>query len=376
MSKSLKEFLQCLKSKLFQEQFKHGPVYIVCGNSSADLDSVASALTYAYCSYNNNPKHPIIPIIGIPRLDLHLRRDIVWALERMNITEDMLFFLEDLQHLKNEYGLLHAVLVDHNQLESGVRPYVEKVTGIIDHHKDEHLYPSADPREITKTGSCSSLVFNYWNQKLANPYSLKEVACLSLGAALIDTSNFKYKVEQSDIDASHLYSKLLLNMNEAQYYEKLRQEKDNLKGFTIQDILRKDYKEFLFETSENNKLRVGIASVVKPLEWFHSTFKGEECFEKACSSAERKHEVDIFLVLTAWVNNGEFKRELALTSTSVDKESLLEILKYLRNKLQLELIRQESDGPHFFSFRQLDVAASRKQVAPTLKDAIKFIQLP
>lgn len=278
-----------------------------------------------------------------------------------------------MQQIRNKTSSLTAVLVDHNKIEFGVADCIDNVSGIIDHHKDENLYLNADPRIIETTGSCSSLVMNYWAPHLDDPTSIKDVALLSLSAALIDTSNFRHKVEQPDLDALQIYSRLLPSIDREEHYNKIRRDKDDLDGLTIQEILRKDYKQYLFETAGKNQLKIGIASVVKPLKWFYDEFGGESSFTEACSECQKENDVDIYVVLTSWVDKKEFKRELAIMSTTFPNDGLLTIVKTIKDKLQLDGESQITSESSFASFQQLNVSASRKQVAPILKDAVESI---
>lgn len=374
MSPTVKGFLEFLKNVHLKKLSSPCCVRIVCGNQSADFDSVASAVTYAYCSYCKDPKHPVIPIISVARDDLHLRMDIVRALNRMSITEDLLFFVEDLKVFKEKYGLVDAILVDHNEVEHTLKSYVDNVSGIIDHHEDQKLYPSAELRIVKTTGSCSSLVFNYWHKMIGDLNLIEDAALLSLGAAVIDTSNFHFKVEQPDLEALKLYEKVLPHFDRDSYYKQIRHDKDDLDGLSIGDILRKDYKEFEFgQSCQNDKLIVGIASTVKPLSWFYSKYGGESNFREACLDAQKQHNVDLFVVMTAWVCGSEFKRELAIVSHRINISE--QIIDEIQNKLDLQEEKQctisESNEYYFKVFNQLNVSASRKQIAPYLKEAFE-----
>lgn len=374
MSNTVKGFLEFLKNVHLKKLSTPCSVKIVCGNQSADFDSVASAVTYAYCSYCKDPKHPVIPIISVPRDDLCLRRDIVRALSRMSITEDLLFFVEDLKSFKEKYGFINAILVDHNEVEHTLKSYVDNVAGIIDHHKDQKLYPNAELRIVKTTGSCSSLVFNYWHEMNADLNLIKDAALLSLGAAVIDTSNFHHKVEQPDLDALKIYEEVLPDFDRDAYYKQIRHDKDDLDGLSISDILRKDYKEFEFgKSSRDEKLIVGIASTVKPLNWFYSKYGGESNFREACLEAQKQHNVDIFVVMTAWLHNSDFRRELVIVSHNTNISQ--QIIDGIQNKLDLQEEREgrisESNPYYFKVFNQLNVSASRKQVAPYLKEAFE-----
>lgn len=374
MTKSIATFLAYLKDVYTKQLRKSNAMRVVCGNQSADFDSVMSALTYAYCSYQNNPEEPLIPIIGIPKQELSLRRDVTRALAKAYVEEDHLFFLEDLKSFKEKSGSIKAVLVDHNEIESGVKKYLDEVIGVIDHHKDQGLYSNVKPRIVRTTGSCSSLVINYWTEKIADISSIREVALLCLGAGVIDTSNFTSKVEDPDRKASQLYNKLFPDLDIASLYKQIRHDKDDLDGLSIEEILKKDYKEFDFKFSDGtHNVKVGIASTVKPLSWFYQSFGGEPVFQEKCYKVQRQEGVDIFIVMTASMDGSEFKRELVVLSDA--QEVCQNIVSHISKELNLEdtnstIMNSKGQG-YFKAFKQKNVSASRKQVAPFIKDAIQ-----
>ncbi|QLL32471.1 hypothetical protein HG536_0C06400 [Torulaspora globosa] len=373
MTKSIGSFLAHLRNTHSKQLPKSNVLKVVYGNQSADFDSVMSALAYAYCSYQRNPDDILVPIIGISRQELSLRRDVTRALARVNVEEDHLFFLEDMRLLKEKYHLIKAVLVDHNQLEPGAKDYVDQVVGVIDHHKDAGLYPEVEPRIIRTAGSCSSLVINYWRKKVNDPSVIKDAALLCLGAGIIDTSNFTHRVEDPDLQAFQFYRALFPEIDTDSLYKQIRYDKDDLDGMSIAEILKKDYKEFDFRALDGKHLKVGIASAVKPLSWFYQTFNGESTFQQECYEVQKQKNVDVFIVMTAWMNGSQFERELVILSPL--QETCQAILAGISRKLDLEektLTSFSAKSPMAFkAFQQRNISASRKQVAPYVKDAIE-----
>lgn len=377
MLKSVTSFLQYLREVYIKQLPAHCPVKVVYGNESADFDSVVSALAYAYCSFQKDPEEPLIPIVNIPKRELSLRRDIVRAMARSNLTEDLLFFSEDLRSLKERFGPLTAVLVDHNALETGMRPYIGTITGVIDHHRDVGLYPDASPRIIRTCGSCSSLVISYW-QKLLPVSVFKDIGLLCLGAGLIDTSNFTSKVEGPDEEALKLYEELFPDLDKKLFYKQIRRDKDDLSGLSVEEILRKDYKQFEIQDTEGeNKMLVGISSVVKPLSWFYEQCGGEAAFRDECLKTQTQRMVDLYVVMTSWVDNDEFKRELVVLSSA--PKMCQELVDNISDALKLEdkMVKTENvSSPHYYkAFQQLNTSASRKQVAPCISNAFQNIKL-
>ncbi|GAV52380.1 hypothetical protein ZYGR_0AG03710 [Zygosaccharomyces rouxii] len=374
MTATIKSFLQFLKNDHLSKLTPSSVLRVVFGNEAADFDSVVCTLTYAYCSYQKDPENPLVPVINIPRAELPLRRDVMKSLNRLNVTEDLLFFNEEFRRYKTHCGSVNAVLVDHNEVEMSSKELVNAVIGIIDHHKDQKLHLEAHPRIVQNTGSCSSLVFNYWRDTILKSElaSSKEVALLSMGAALLDTSNFRYKVEAPDLEALKHYESILSDVDREEYYKQLKSDKDDLEGMHIKDIFKKDYKEFTFE-QDHQKIKVGIASVGKPLKWLSKRCNAVDEFNSECIEAQKERNVDLFVVMTAWQDGDEFKREILVISPIKDHSEKImnKISSELRLKSadQMNVANLDHHSYYFNAFKQLNVLASRKQVVPLLDDA-------
>ncbi|GMM54670.1 exopolyphosphatase [Maudiozyma humilis] len=380
MSLTIRSFLNLLKTT----PVTANTVRIVCGNESADLDSVASAISYAYLSYihNDSDPQPIIPVINIPREDLRLRRDIVHVLRDVNVSEDLLFFLEDMREWHGAQKTINAVLVDHNEVVNEAKKYVSKVVGVVDHHKDMKLYLDAQPRIIQVCGSCSSLVFKHFMEDVfsAGFKPSPDVVQLCLAAGLVDTTNFTHRVEQPDLDCREMYSTLIPDVSMQTYTKTIKNAKNDISGFTARDLLRKDYKQFEFANERGvhgGKLVMGISSIVKPMEWLYEEFNGLTRFKASCVAYREEKNIDILTIMTSFVDNGAFKRQITMIPSDSTKEIAQSILDNTAEYLKLERqdIRTLSnsaetlDPAEYQEFEQCNIDASRKQVAPYLQKA-------
>lgn len=371
MTTSLAGFLGFLKSSYIREQLARGDVLnIVCGNQSCDMDSVMSALTYAYYSYLKRPEQPIIPVLNIPKEDLKLRKDIIYVLsKKANISQgdNLLFFIKDIANYKQEKKLnIHAVLVDHNKLEGEAELVVDEIVGIIDHHEDsgtsrDSIIKYHGPDIIKVTGSCSSLITNYWARQLNNDLSaMKNTVELSLAAVLIDTNNFQYKVEAPDEEAFRIYkSQLSPTYSLEKYFDEIKKEKNNLDGLSISDLLRKDYKQFEF-----GGYRVGMSAIVKPTSWLIEQYGADEIVHD-CNEYSR--EMEVLILLTSFMEKGNFHRELVIVTKNNQLQS--QILKGIESPLKLEALQETGFG--YTVYNQKNTESSRKQVAPAVKNAIE-----
>lgn len=177
----------------------------------------------------------------------------MYVLEKLKIKEEELFFIEDLKSLKQNVSQgteLNSYLVDNNDIPKNLKNYIDNVVGIIDHHFDLQKHLDAEPRIVKVSGSCSSLVFNYWYEKLQGDREVvMNIAPLLMGAILIDTSNMRRKVEESDklaiercqavlSDAVNEVSAQVLE-DSSEFYKEIKSRKNDIKGFSVSDILKR-----------------------------------------------------------------------------------------------------------------------------------------
>ena len=162
-----------------------------------DLDSIASSIAYAWIQSEVHKK-PAVPLIQVDRADLKLREENLYALNLAGLseTQDELLTLTELVDFKPFPSHTFA-LVDHNRLGSVFtldNPKAE-VIAVVDHHEDEGLYPQANPRIISPSGSCTSHV-----AALCPPELPAELATLLLTGILIDTDGLKPGGKAIDLD--------------------------------------------------------------------------------------------------------------------------------------------------------------------------------
>ena len=143
-------------------------------------------------------KKPTVPLIQVERADLKLREENLYALSLAGLSETQheLLTLTELVGFKPFPSHTFA-LVDHNRLGSAFtldNPKAE-VIAVVDHHEDEHLYPQANPRIISPSGSCTSHI-----TALCPPELPVELATLLLTGILIDTDGLKPGGKAIDID--------------------------------------------------------------------------------------------------------------------------------------------------------------------------------
>jgi exopolyphosphatase len=228
------------------------------------------------------------------------------------------------------------ILVDHNALQGELgNVYSGRVVGAIDHHDEENQVPKDsrdEPRIITKSGSCTSLVVEYcreaWDALSTKPSTDetaiwdKELAHLALAPILIDTTNLKdsSKVTPTDIKAvEYLESKL--NASSAKYsrddyFSQISTAKTAIDDLSINDILRKDYKQWT--DTGSGSVNLGISSVVKPLDFLLKKADSKSSLLASLSGFAADRKLSLYAIMTAYTSttspseSGEFKRELLL----------------------------------------------------------------
>ncbi|RCK66665.1 Exopolyphosphatase [Candida viswanathii] len=397
---SIRSYLVNLKQKVDTKALKK-PYTFVTGNQSADMDSVVSALTFAYFTNLHSSEEYVIPLINIPKDDLRLRRDIVKLLSYHSITEDLLYFVEDFERFAQESDKVFVNLVDHNNIQGDELHQAYKdgkadVVGIVDHHADEGEFLLADPRIIRTCGSNSSLVFNYfYSTFFCNDAQFfekqHEVLELLLGPLLIDTSCMTQKVEEPDTVAFENYKKSLggqfqeLFVSEdgkteiESFYSTLKEAKKDFEGFSFMDILRKDYKQFTFSEGD----RVGFSSLGKSFKWIFTNYTKEEV-QKTLSDALALNKLDLLVMSDSFTrkDTGKYTREFSYYYEENGKERYESLYKYAQEPLGLNddvyglnkitpTIQAANAKGTYKLFDQGNTTASRKQIVPIVKDILE-----
>jgi len=277
---------------------------LVMGNEAADLDSMASALVFAYIRAAKGIDLNIVPLIPIARADFKLRPEAVYVFDQAQINPAHLVFLDDITLPSFMDRVDSIALLDHNKLSSLFEPHGEKISIIMDHHKDQDLYHRVQTRVIEPVGSCATLV----GELLIRDYPALLDRCLSIllgSAILLDTVNLDPnagRVTPKDTRvARHLLGTWVPSQN--QYFKPLQKAKFNTSGLTTHDLLRKDYKEFEF-----GSLRFGISSAFLSIrDWW----KKDPDFCLGFETYARSRHLDLLISMNAYENQ-EFKRDLGV----------------------------------------------------------------
>jgi exopolyphosphatase len=386
-----------------------------------DLDSITSSIIYAYLKTithsTQSPATLHIPLLNIPKADINLRPELLTLLPHANISQDHLITLDDLPDLNSIKDTLAPestrwILVDHNALQGKLGAiYADRVVGVIDHHADENKVPKDtgnEPRIITTSGSCTSLIINHcreaWDNLSLGTSSSgaaqaqgdtlmedaavtslwdAQVAQLALASVLIDTINLQdeHKTTQHDQQAVtyleakiNLCAKLAAQFDRTALFEEINEAKRDLDSLTLDEILRKDYKQWT-----ENRLNLGTSAVVQPIKYLKSKINKDnnstdyKPLLEAAKKFARERELCVFSIMTGYeTSDGKFARDLAVLA--VDEKGFTICKRFCdesSRELQLEEVDADESGEHWFHvWKQGNLSCSRKQVAPLLREAM------
>jgi len=392
-------------------------------DTTVDLDSIASSIAYAWV-LSEVKKTPAVALIQLERADLNLRAENLHAFKLAGLTDtlDELLTLSEISEFQ-PVPFEKFVLVDHNRLGTLVNRPEVKVVSIFDHHDDEGLYLDASPRIISPVGSCASLIAT---QLPSEP--LADLAFLLLSAILIDTDGLKPggKAVQADRDSAlilapkstiansipplsalspidHPNPDALFNAQAIKDLTKtLKEKKSEVSHLSPFDLIRRDYKEYTHTLSwatGSPAIKVGLSTVVSGLK----SWASDGALEQAVVRWMRQRNITILGVCTSFrdtkkmsrkSDKGKHKREQAwfvlaetelanipgqaLTTdvlakhlwTGLEAAATLQLEKYKRYKY-LEKSSRLPPESRAKAYKQKNVDASRKEIAPLVKSLLE-----
>lgn len=236
---------------------------IVQGNEGGDLDSMTSALTWAYHLQHStqNDTHPVkaIALLQTPTDALDLRPENKLALDnsKMSSGHSDLLTLDELPEDPDTLAeaIKGIVIVDH---PIPLRKWRKApILSIFDHHKDSGAGPGAEPRIFEKVASCTSIVARQMLDELEQlpdeyhmPHELLE---LILSAIAIDSGGLEDATKEDRKIAERVlarsnWRKSDLDDKMAELAETLKSAKKDLDHLGLRDLLRRDWKGDLVDT--------------------------------------------------------------------------------------------------------------------------------
>ena len=342
-----------------------------------------------------------------------------------------------------------VVLVDGNVLRGKLTArFGGLVCGVVDHHeiersKEQEKDKQMDTWLVKQVGSCTSLVVKLcrsrWDQLLDREEDEEittarikwdaELASVALASVLVDTRGLEDESRATDEDrmaVDYLEEKIRRgdlpgdrNVERSAYFREISRTKEDIGGLRVEEILRKDYKQWDEKSGDDNDERavtkLGMSSIVKSVRFMSEKAVAEE---QEQSRKDQEHgrisptllrnlarfakdrRLCLYAIMTAYKpESEEFQRELLLMAADSHAgsrtERILELARKFENenrdKLDLRGWSNENreelggqwqhiDGDaEFGSFwwkiwQQTDVGKSRKQVAPMLRRMLQQIQ--
>jgi exopolyphosphatase len=283
------------------------------------------------------------------------------------------------------------LLVDHNSLQGELgRVYGDRVVGCIDHHDEENKVPKdcgPEPRIVEKAGSCASLIVNHckeaWDKLTHDDEAVNYDSAwvrIALAPVLIDTANLKNKnkVTKHDISAAETLEKILRSSSSDKYdrdgyYTEINDAKEAIDDLSLNDILRKDYKQW----TEGQGVNLGMSSAIKDINFLLDKVKNENSFWKEVHAFAEARKLSVCAVMTSFSHNGQYGREILLLGLD---EAGVKAVKTFEGNASEELGLQGWESGRLDStdsktqwrrcWVQKNLGMSRKQVGPLLRKSI------
>ncbi|KAK3552035.1 hypothetical protein QTP70_031573 [Hemibagrus guttatus] len=342
-----------------------GQLNVVLGNEACDLDSMMSALTFAYfLSKTFDSRKAAVPVLNIPRAEFPLRSDCSFLLRESGLSQDYLLFRDelDLHNLQN----LAITLVDHNILPEADRTLEDAVVEVIDHHRLERTPSPLCPITVETVGSCATLVTERIVQKAPELLD-QQVAQLLYGTIITDCVNMAPeagKVTPKDSQyVIYLESRFPKLPPRSILFQSLQNAKFDVSGLTTEQMLLKDMK-----TVSGGDLRLAVSVVYMTLE----DFLQRECLQKELCEFCHKYNYNLVVVMTiSFIDNKEPFRQIAVYSSSThNRDEVIRALEKARNP-HLNLSPMSSPYTDMKAYIQGNTLASRKKVLPIISDFLK-----
>ncbi|XP_008321138.1 exopolyphosphatase PRUNE1 [Cynoglossus semilaevis] len=342
-------------------------LHVVMGNEACDVDSMVSALVYAFfLSKTLGGDTLVLPLLNIHREELALRSDNTFLLRQSGVSHDLLLFRDqlDLKTLHQE-ARLRLTLVDHNVLSSSDSDLEGAVVEVIDHHHLEREPSTSCCVTVETVGSCATLITERIVQEAPEILTL-QLAQLLYAAVVLDCVNMAPsagKVTPKDSQfAAVLESRFPALPPRGALFTALQNAKFDVSGLDTGQMLMKDMKIV------SGSLRLAVSVLYVTLEEFLQRAE----LEAELSSFCQRNGFDLLLLMTiSFTESKEPIRELAVfCHSSTCREQLSHFLEQAQSPA-LNLSPISSPHPHITAYHQGNSLASRKKLLPLVKDFLR-----
>ena len=292
------------------------PITLVMGNESSDFDSTASASALAWylnavaASSTQPSATRYCPVINVPRRYFHLRTEIAAEYARLGIDVAHVTFIDDVEltSVKAHSAQFGVVLTDHNRLTQSQAWMSDSVVGVVDHHEDERLYPTSTANRVMgRVGSCSThvalILRDNHPELLLSSFQFLPVVQLLTDAILVDTHNMNPQLKKAT-PADVAAMEYLTTAQHTLLFTQLKALRNDVKGWTTEDLLLKDTKVY-----NADGYGVMISTVPMPLDdWVAQDANMVQSLARCAKG------VDALIVLTSFTDKltKAYKRDLLL----------------------------------------------------------------
>lgn len=365
---TLQNFLCKAKNFIKATPIEKCNVFFVLGNESADLDSIISAIVYAFYLHEKDGKDIYVPVVCIPEKDMHLRTEVIVLFQKCGIDLKDIVYINEVNFLAFLISCaVDVTLVDHNDVGThGVLK--NSVHNIVDHHQDSMQFDDESKvcKNIKMVGSCCTLVAEeiYYNK--SEFLSTHPVAELLLAAILIDTINLDLhsaRTVELDVFIGEVLSQHV-SQDPDELFELLQKAKLDISPMSSYNILRKDYKKI-----SSCAVQMGISSVM--LEPSQLLARGD--FLSVVQSYLSQNKLQALIIMFIHFGKDSVPlREIAVVSESVTTcDSIVTCLLSHTKELDLHEVTNDLTNvskPSMRLFKQANVKSSRKVVLPLLQE--------
>uniref|UniRef100_A0A1A7Z4L8 Prune homolog n=1 Tax=Iconisemion striatum TaxID=60296 RepID=A0A1A7Z4L8_9TELE len=360
----METFLQSCRRTAKENTDQGGPrFHVVLGNEACDLDSMVSALAFAYFLFKTTDGEVILPLLNIRQSELLLRSDNLFLLRETGLSPDLLLFRDqlDLQMLHHG-GRLRLTLVDHNVLPSSDSDLEGAVVEVIDHHLLERNPSPSCSVTVEMVGSCATLVTERIIQKAPQILD-QQLAQLLYATVVLDCVNMLPAAGKVTPRDSQYAEALELRFPSLPLRDTLFQALQNAKfdvsGLNTEQMLLKDMK------AVSRSLNFAVSVLYISLEEFLQRADLEAELSAFC----QKFGFDLLLLMTiSFTESKEPIRELAVFSFSNTCRN--QVRQYLEEAHNPNLSLEPISSPHLHisAYHQGNSLASRKKLLPLIKD--------
>lgn len=299
-------------AKKYALELKCGCVILVNGDEPVGLENSEAAVV----SVNKNIYKAILLINQAISIGSIMHKGNIVALSADNPVEDIIDITKSSQHRNFpvvdrkghfvgvlsrrhllEFKQKHVILIDHNEKNQSVEGLENaNILEIIDHHRIADIQTSSPLYIRSEPVGCSStIIFKMYNE---NRVKVSEkMAGLMLSAILSDTLMFMSPTCTAEDKAAVERLAIIAGINIEEYGRKLFTASSSLEGFTAEEILKIDMKQFSFGKY------LAVISQVNTMDFKSIVNKREELI-LAMESYYESHNCDLVILMITNIIEG------------------------------------------------------------------------